>query len=47
MLNYVPEESKTETKAIPWYNPDTKTWWTYSGEFNNYADALKNKLTKT
>jgi len=30
-------------KAIPWYDPVTGTWLTYSGEFNSYAEALKNK----
>jgi len=30
-------------QANPWYNPTTKTWFTYSGEFNTYAEALKNK----
>lgn len=31
------------TEAIPWYDPKTNTWLTYSGEFNSYAEALKNK----
>jgi len=27
--------------AIPWYDPKTETWLTYTGEFNSYAEALK------
>lgn len=26
-----------------WYDPKTQTWITYSGEFNSYAEALKNR----
>ena len=26
-----------------WYCPETQKWVTYSGEFNSYAEALKNK----
>lgn len=42
MLNYVPEESMTEVQAVPWYDPKTGTWLTYTGEFNSYAEAIKN-----
>ncbi len=33
------------TEAIPWYDPSTNTWLTYSGEFNSYAEAWQNRLT--
>ena len=26
-----------------WYDPKTDTWLTYAGEFNSYAEALRNK----
>ena len=33
--------------AIPWYDPKTETWLTYSGEFNSLNDARESlKTTK-
>jgi hypothetical protein len=26
-----------------WYDPSTQKWITYSGEFNTYAEAWKNR----
>lgn len=27
--------------AIPWYDPATGTWITYTAEFNSYSEALQ------